>query len=86
MAEEHKENGWGEYKRLVLKQLEDGIQATRDLDAKCMLEMEKLSQKLDTLSRDYLVTKTKIVTWGAFAGLVVSVLTQLAFVIVRGML
>jgi len=59
-------NGWNEYKKLVLKQL-DG------LDAKT----SRIEEKLDKLNTKVTILETKAVMWGALAALVVTILVQI---------
>ena len=60
------DNGWVEYKRLVLKQLEDLTE-----------EIKSLNMKVEKITTDIAVLKTKMALYGGVAGLVVSFIVSL---------
>jgi hypothetical protein len=65
-------NGWAEYKRLVLKQLEDLTH-----------EIEKLNERVDTLITDVVILKTKAWLFGVLGGVAVTTIFQLLLKFVK---
>ena len=59
-------NGWNEYKRLVIKQLED-----------LTVEVKLVNQKLDNLKTDFTIMKTKLTIIGIAAASIVSIVFQI---------
>uniref|UniRef100_A0A6M3XPC4 Uncharacterized protein n=1 Tax=viral metagenome TaxID=1070528 RepID=A0A6M3XPC4_9ZZZZ len=59
-------NGWNEYKRLVIKQLED-----------MTVEIKLINQKLDNLKTDFTIMKTKLTIIGVVAASIVSIVFQI---------
>jgi len=69
---EETSNGWNEYKRLVLSQL-DGLTKKSD----------QIESKLDKLNNKVTILETKAVMYGAIAGFVITAIVQLVFVFVK---
>jgi len=65
-------NGWNEYKRLVLKQLEDLTNKT-----------ESVENKIDLLRTDVTILKVKAGIYGGIAGFVIAVAFQLLLVLLK---
>lgn len=62
---EENNNGWAEYKRRVLYQLDELTKSN-----------ESIEKKLDDLKTDVIILKTKAVLYGAIAGLAVTIVVQ----------
>jgi hypothetical protein len=65
-------NGWNEWSRFVLKELE-----RLDDDIKC------LSRKMDTMHDDIISLKTKVALIGTVAGAIVSIVVSVVVKFVR---
>jgi len=65
-------NGWNEYKRLVLKQLEDLTHRA-----------ESMEGKIDSLKIDVTVLKVKAGIYGGIAGFVIAVAFQLLMILLK---
>ena len=70
--EEHDNNGWAEYKRRVLYQLEE---LTRKSDA--------IEKKLDDLKTDVVVLKTKAVMYSAVTCFILTAIIQFILIVVK---
>jgi hypothetical protein len=66
MEENHKTNGWIEYKERVIYQLEELGKKT-----------DSIEKKLDTLHEDVVVLKVKAGFYGAFGSFVVVIIIEL---------
>lgn len=81
------QNGWNEYKKLVLKQLEGLIIKTEDIQTRMDEMKEKIEARIDTKTQTLLdkidrvdkrvvILETKAILYGALAGLVVTIVIQ----------
>jgi len=71
-----KDNGWEEYKRLVIEKLED-------LEEQFEREFHVLSEQVTQLRIDVAVLKTRAGFWGALAGAVTVGVPLLVWVVVH---
>ena len=72
MENNYPTNGWSEYKKLVLKQLEM-------LDAKT----DRIETKLDKINTKVTILETKAWMWGAMAGLAITFVIQVLLTIFK---
>jgi hypothetical protein len=93
-VKEYTQNGWNEYKRLVLAQLEGLTKKTeiieeklddakRDIEDKIDKKVGVVADKLDVLKTDFTVLKTKAVVYGALAGFFIALLVQVVLTILQ---
>ena len=75
-------NGWNQYKRLVLAQLDSLKVQIEVVDGK----IDLLRRALDDIKTDLTITKTKIGTYATVAGVVVSVVMQFVFAYLKNLL
>ena len=74
MEEQRDTNGWNEYKRLVLKQLEDLTDGQR-----------RIEDKQDCLKNDLTILKTKVGLYAGLIGLGGGVVVQIALIIIKAL-
>lgn len=65
-------NGWNEYKRLVMSQLEE-----------LNFRFDRIDEKLDRINTKVVVLETKAIFLGALAGLVVGAVVQIVVTILK---
>ena len=86
MSVEHT-NGWNEWSRFVLKELErlnDRYERLDDkLDSKITMLSEELTKKYHKSSNDITMLKVKAGVWGALAG-VIPALSALFYTLLKG--
>lgn len=68
--------GWNEYRRLVVQQLEDNA---RDVAA----ARKELGEKIDALRVDVVALKVKAGLWGAVAGVIPAAIAAAIWLIVK---
>jgi hypothetical protein len=83
-------NGWAEYKKLVIFQYEMLMEKTEKLDKeivevekRVLIELKILEKMVDGIKDQVIVLKTKAGIWGGVAGFVIGIIIQIILSLIK---
>lgn len=80
MPEEQQNSSWSEYRKLILRQLED----LHEIDLTHSGELEKLKHSIYEIKSELRVIKFKIAVWTAFAASIITLTLKYIFGLITG--